>query len=170
MRIPFIMKKEDERNKPLDLDGVRNRFLQIVPDPRNVTKEQERIAAFKNFGGLPSIPNDIPSLPFGGAGHREAAAVLSAIAIMQLLRGMRSAGSNPMSRAVAQAETLSARALRPLSAPMQRGVGRTTGRGGLHVNAARDLRNLLFGRSRKQRRPGAGLSAGFDAFSETGFP
>lgn len=155
--------------KAKDADQELRNVTQLIPhgDPV-VRKLLERMAAIKDFGGLPSIPDSIPALPFGGRGHPEIIAVLTAIAIMSLLKGMRSLGPNPSLRAVTHAETQSGKGLKGVSKTLS---ARTQGRGGFQVNAAADLRRLLFGR-RKQRRKkdgGAALTGGFDEFSETGF-
>lgn len=146
--VPFIGHRDDA-------DSEKRRFerqIQVVPNPEVLKRETKRIAAFKREGGLQSIPFDV--LRESGLlahGPQALGAVLAAIAIMQLLRGMRSTGLGTSSLAVAGAERQSAKALRPLLRPS--GPGRTMGRGGLHVNEAARLRGLLFGRRRIRRRP-----------------
>lgn len=148
-------------------DQVEGRLPLIFPhaDPK-VRKELERMAAFKDLGGLPSLPRMgqvVPEFPFGGRGHQEAVAILAALAAFQGLKLLRQTGRRPSLRAVQFSEKRSARGLSKVL-----GTGRTAGRGGFHVNAAADLRRLLFGR--RKILDGRGLVAGFDAFSETGFP
>lgn len=164
----FELALPGRKAKERELDNLRQ-FPVIAHGDPAMKKALERMAAIKNTGGFPSLPNmsPVPEFPLQGRGHREIMAVLSAAAIMQGLRMLRSTGSGVNSRAVQMSER---RAAGGLSKVLGRsGSARTGGRGGLHVNAAADLQNLI-GFKRKLRDTGSGLTAGFDSFSETGFP
>ena len=141
LAIPARKQKEQE------LDNL-SRFPVIAHGDPVMKRALERMAAMKNVGGLPSIPDlgRIGQPPFGGRGLPQITAVLSAIVIMQILRGMRSTGPGTSSRVVGRAETRSARELSKVSkvGGFGRNPGRTMGRGGIHVNAAADLRRVLF--------------------------
>lgn len=180
---PFRRRDEHEDDEDDDFDDAME-FRLAFPVKRNADQVEgrspltiahlqpkmrealERMAAIKDVGGLPSIPRfdpTIPEFPFGGRGHQEAAAILAALAAMQGLRLLRQTGSRPSLQAVQHSEKRAARGLSKVL-----GTSRTRGRGGLHVNEAANLRRLLFGR--RKLLNGTSLIAGFDSFSETGFP
>lgn len=161
---PFVIKRKQQQ---AELDNLRQLPVIAHGDPA-MRKALERMAAIKKDGGLPSLPNiPIPNFPLQGVGHQEIISVLAAIAIMNALRGMRSMSSGTSFPAVQGSERHAARGLSKVL-NRQSGVGRTKGRGGLHVNAAADLQKLLG--FRRKLGPGAGGPvAGFDSFSETGF-
>lgn len=181
---PFRRSREDEDDEP-DEEGERRAHRNVLPialpgrrsdadqdrqlrnitniavAPKELREALERMAAFKNIGGLPSIP----SFPFEGRGHQSTISVLTAIALMTAFRALRSRGLGQGLPMVRAGERHVSKGLQRVLSP--RGSGnpaRTQGRGGIHVNAAANLRQLLFG-----RRKVGGPAAGFDAFSETGF-
>lgn len=176
LRCPFGGLKEDEEDEdeeeeeegqkaervPLMLparrrsDADAQRELRNVTDiavaPKELREALERLAAIKQRGAMRSIPE----LPFGGRGHPETFAALAAIALMTVFRALRKSGFGAGLRAVRIGEKHVSKGFSRVVRPQaSAGPGRTMGRGGLHVNAAADLRNLLFGR--KQRRRGGGV-------------
>lgn len=165
-QIPFVMKKQQEQ----ELDNLRQFPIIAHGDPA-MRKALERMAAIKRDGGLPSIPpfrNPVPAFPLQGRGHPEIISAITAIAIMKALRSMRATGSNPGLQPVMTSERRVAKGLSRVLGRQSGGLARTGGRGGLHVNAAAELQNLL-GFRRKLGPSGNALSAGVDSFSETGF-
>lgn len=165
IRAMFPAKRKDEELRNL-------RQMPVIAHGDPVMKQAlERLAAIKQDGGLTSIPNiPVTDFPLQGRGHPEIIAVLSAIAIMSALRGMRSLKSSPSLQAVRLSETRVAqglsKALGRQSQGQSKSGGRVFGRGGIHVNAAADLQRLL-GFNRKVGP--AGPVPGVDVFSETGF-
>ncbi len=144
-------------------------------DPR-MKKALERMAAIQHGGGLPSIPREVPNLPFQGRGHPELISILAAIAIMSALKGMRSITSSPSFQAVRVSESRVAKGLTRLGQSGR--PGSRGGFGGIHTQAPRfrgahGLRKVSQEQDNQLKRllgfslgpPGAG----FDEFSETGF-
>lgn len=165
--------EEERRRIPLALPGRRtvegdaldnlSQFPVIAHGDPAMRKALERMAAFQNLRGLPSLPDiTVPEFPFGGRGLHETAAIFAAVVIMQSLRALRATGPSPPFQAVRVSERHAARGLAQVGAPGTRG-----GFGGMHVNAASKLRRLM---GRRRLRELGGPIAGFDAFSETGFP
>ncbi len=160
-----------------DLANNLSQFPVVAHGDPQMKEALERMAAIQNEGGLQSIPNLIPSLPFQGRGHPEIISILAAIAIMSTLKALRSTGLGKGFQAVKVSETRVARGLSKLG-----GIGGSAVRpgppagGGLHMRAPtfrgplpspkvskgqdNELRRLLGFR---------GPLAGFDEFSETGF-
>lgn len=191
MPCPFRLSPEDDDNTPEPLDREdRNKFPQFIPFPlrkfpREIDQEQlerlkrleqvrtraiseeemrkqlERLNSIQQRGGMRSIPR-IPDFPLQGRGHLATTSVLSAIALMTIFRMLRSGGFGTGLQAVRVGERHVAQGLSKVARP-----ARSMGRGGLHVNAAADLRRLLFGRRKQRERFGS--AGNFDAFSETGF-
>lgn len=154
---------EDERDAfdiPLALPGraAKERSLSNITTlavaPKELREALERMAAFKQLGGAPSIP----SFPFQGRGHPEIISVLTAIALMTAFRALRSKGFGMGSNAVRIGERHVAQGLSKVVKPQ--GSARVAGRGGFHVNAAADLRRLLFGRRRLRDEGSAGIPGG----------
>lgn len=155
--IPVPGRKADER-----IRQNLNNLTTLAVAPKELREALERMAAFQQEGELQSIPpvrSLAPNTP--GFGRRPTMAVLTAIAIAASLKSSQSGSFGKGFRAVQAAELRSARGLQTL--------GRTSpvrGRGGLHVNAAADLRGLLGFR----KKFGIGGELGFgQEFSETGF-
>lgn len=144
--IPFMMPARRKR----DMDAQNNLRQFVIPhSDAPMRKALERLAAFKNIGGMPSVPD----FPFGGRGHPEIIAGLAAIAIMRALSAMRSSGSRPSMGAVSRAETLSGKGLKSLQrGAASFGQGRPVGpgRGGFSVNVSAELRRLFGGVVRKR--------------------
>jgi len=184
-RMPGHEEEDEERDQP-DEQAVRFPFEALIPARRRrdanlgdnlsqfpviahgdpvMRKALERMAAIQTVRGLPSLPDStkLPPFQLRGPNRREVVATIAMLVIMQSLRALRSTGPSPSFQAVRASERHAARGLSQVGQP-----GRTGGRGGLHVNAAADLRRLMFGR-RKIEELG-GPIAGFDSFSETGFP
>lgn len=158
--IPFMF---PARRSRIDLPKIRQ--LVVAHGDPEMAEALERMAAFKNTGGLPSIPN-FPRMksPLSEQSMAAIMAALTGIGVMQALRLMRQTGSNPNFQAVQASERHAAKGLSKVSNARGLGSARTSGRGGIHVNAAADLKRLL-----RPRSLSSGLSAGVDTFSETGF-
>ncbi len=158
-------RREDRRQRGYGQGQELSELVIAHGDPV-MAKELERIHAFKQKGGLPSIPS-FPQLnsPLSEQGMAAIIAALTGIAIMQALRSMQATGSAPSFQQVQGSERHASKGLSKVSDSLGRGSARSAGRGGLHVNAARDLRNLL----RPRKLLDGGPTAGFDSFSETGF-
>lgn len=181
---PFRKFKEDEDEDPEEQKGripfelaiparrakdFRDQLRPVVPlavAPKELREALERMAAFQQEGDMLSIPD----FPLSGRGHPEIIATLTAIALMTAFRQLRGSGSGTASSVVRAGERRVAQGLAKVAKPLgfSPGQGRTMGRGGIHVNAAADLRRLIFGR-RRLKRPG-GVALGFgQEFNETGF-
>lgn len=144
-------------------------------DPK-MKEALERMLRTQEEGGLPSIPREaIPrrGFPLPELEGRGLIAVLSAIAIFEGLRQLRSTGSGTSSRAVRASELRAASGFNKLLGTSGRGAGgflrqadrfRTPLRTSPKVTQEKDtaLKRLLgFSLGKPQ--------AGFDEFSETGF-
>ncbi len=165
--------ERDAHEIPLALPGraARERELNNITTlavaPKELREALERMAAFQRMGELQSIPNftrqpairglpKIPDFPLSGRGHPEIISILAAIAISRGLAMLRARGFPTNSLGVRLSERLAAKGLRKVSEISKRGSVRQTGRGrgGFNVNAARELRGLLFGFGQRKRRRG----------------
>lgn len=156
LQIPFMMPARRAKEKELA------RVTTLAVAPKELREALERMAAFKNLGGLPSLPD----FPLQGRGHPAIISALAAIALTVVFRTLRRAGLGQGSQLVRVGERRVAQGLSKVARPP-----RSQGRGGIHHNAAADMRRLLgFGPRRRRRDSTSTAVEGFDSFSETGFP
>lgn len=192
MECPFVRAREDADT---DDDDRRSfpRFPLAVPARREqegrsplifphqqpeFVKRLEQVAAIQTQGGLQSIPaigrmlGEVPvdRLALSGRGHEATLAGLAAIVIMLTSRALRSSGFGTGLQAVRISEQRAAKGLSKVVQQSRFGGGpaRSQGRGGFLMPA--DKFRAVVRPPRIKRRPGGGLVAGFDSFSETGFP
>jgi len=164
------------RRSNMDVGGQLLQFPVIAHGDPVMRERLERMAAIKDIGGLPSLPN-LKQPFFGGVGAREITAILAAMAIFSTLNAMRQITSSPSFPAVRASEQHAARGLSRLSQSGR--PGSRGGFGGIHTQAQR-FRTPAFVRkvspARNQRlrrfigltRPSGSLPFGQE-FDETGF-
>lgn len=150
--IPFMV--PERRRTSGDVEKNLGAISDLAVAPRELREALERMAAFKQIGELSSIPD----FPFSGRGHPAIMSVLAAITIMTVLRSLRSAGFGTGFQGVRTSERHAAKGLAQVGRPV--GPGRTMGRGGFQVNAAADLRRLLFGRKKIDEQGGVSAPPG----------
>lgn len=147
--------KFDEREIPFAVPARKTRdpenrmgaISQFAVAPVELREQLERMAAFQREGGLQSVPRfpplrATPDFPFQGRGHPGLVSILAALAVMQ---GLRLARSGKLRTGLQQVKASEMRAAQGLSKAVRsvKSGGFARGRGGLHVNAALDLRNLI---------------------------